>query len=547
MPPCDNAAVDFVKLQNLQPGGPRTGRAWRRAALVLAVLVPALLVRVYCLAHTENISRDGTLYLHMARMFHTQGARAVAQSFDYHPGYSVVAAAWAGAAGADWPDDWVPCAQYVSTAMSLIALACLYFVARAAFDRRVALLTVLLMGVSHWFILTGCDVRSEAQTAAMVMLSVALGLASAGALRRGSAWSVALAAGAGLAAAAGYLARPEGIVAAGVAAALLLRQRISGRRARVIQLAALAALVAAALACAFPYAAAIGGFTRKKALSDLVVAGGDWRLLAVVGAGDVIGAVRRLLDRSRQAVGAAPAVLAVVCWCAWSAKAAFRRRLASLEVVRPTSDGVVAMFLAAAVMAPLLVGMQLRLGPAYISSRHAMLPALLVAPCAGAGLATLIRWTLALARRLGIKPRPAIATAGWLCAILAVMAIHAFPTLHEGKAIYRRAGLEIRSRLGPGKLVRTDDSRVAFFAAAPTRQFVNESPCWYNLLPKYAGNLDEFVRASLPYDAIAISNRLLEKVRDPDLIDKLPPERFELMRVWEGPRGKDRLWVFRRR
>ena len=46
---------------------------------------------------------------------------------------------------------------------------------------------------------------------------------------------------------------------------------------------------------------------------------------------------------------------------------------------------------------------------------------------------------------------PAIAAAGWLGATRAVMAVHALPTLHKGKGMYRLAGQEIRNRLGPDK------------------------------------------------------------------------------------------------
>ncbi|MCH8176615.1 MAG: hypothetical protein IIC09_00120, partial [Proteobacteria bacterium] len=120
-------------------------------------------------------------------------------------------------------------------------------------SRPAELRTALLVGLSGPYARISCDVLSDSTAAAMAVLSVALGLGAIKALRSGSGWTLLWAGGAGLAAGAGYLTRPEAILGGPVVVVLLLSARGLGVRGRAIQIGALAVLVVAALACVVPY------------------------------------------------------------------------------------------------------------------------------------------------------------------------------------------------------------------------------------------------------------------------------------------------------
>ncbi|MCK4601067.1 MAG: glycosyltransferase family 39 protein [Phycisphaerae bacterium] len=518
----------------------------------MALLV-ALLVRLYVVNHAENIARDGTVYLHMARQLAKESPREVVQQFDYHPGFPAAVAAVAGLSKADWPDGWIRSARAVSLATSLLALACLYFIAAAVFDRTIAFITVLLFGVSRAFTEFSCDVVSEPIAVAFVMLAVALGLWAGRKLKRESFWAVALAASAGLAAGLGYLTRPEHLLAAVIAAALLLRRRLS-RRGRAIQLASISALIAATLLCVLPYAIAIDGLTNKKHLGDFVLSGlGGWTLAAASWPIELLSALRVTLDRGRVAMGNVVGVLAVVCWATWIGRYVFRLRLPSKVVIKPAGDGLVAMFSATAVMILVLTALEFNRGPGYLSSRHALMPVMLLSPAAGAGLVILARWTLILADRLKLKRLPRLAVGGWLVAILAIAMIRALPTLHETKACYRQAGQALREKFGGGNYVLSDNNWVKFFADAPAGQFTRGTKSAYILKPQdlatpetLLARADTVSRAKPQF--IAITTDIIARCPNEQIISQLfTDERFESIGKAFVSSKKHKVWLFRTR
>lgn len=530
----------------------RTARGFTRsqAGALLAVLLVALGVRACMVARTEAIAQDGVRYLYMAREFGRVGLAGSVERYQYHPGYSAVVALAAWATGAEFPHGWIRAAQWVSVFMSMVTLSGLYVIARVAFGHRIGLLTVLLLGLSGPYARISCDVLSDPTAAAMVVLSAALGLGAVKALRSGSGWTLLWAGGAGLAVGAGYLTRPEAILGGPVVAVLLLSVRGLSARGRAMQLGALAILAVAALACVVPYAAAIGGFTQKKGLSDLALSGGSGPLLAAAagggGAHTYLEAVWRGVDRLRASLGTPIAALALITWLTWAARGIFHFRLSDASVIRPTRDGIIVMFLPAAVMVPLVISMEIAQGGRYISSRHMLLACLFLAPCTGAGVITLAEWTLALVGAMRLRQIPWVSVWGWSAGIAVALMFQAFPILHRGKGCFRQAGTAIRERFA-GQPVLTDDPRVALFAGAPGDQFFTDPA-----MPWLAASGDlasverltaraQHSRDGRRYAAIALSGQAGARIAP-----KLPPDKFAPIGQFPGG-GGEKVWAFQRR
>ncbi|MCK4276955.1 MAG: hypothetical protein KAX78_10605, partial [Phycisphaerae bacterium] len=527
----------------------------RAAPAVLAVLLIALGVRIYTIQHTENIARDGTVYLHMARQLAHQPLVKVLRSYHYHPGYPGVVAGAATILKANWPDGWVAVGQWVSLVSGMVALTCLYLISRAAMGHRCALIALLLFALGGPFVRISCDVISDTQAVAFALLAVTAGLGARKLLSAESVWTIPAAGAAGLCAALGYLTRPEHLLAAAIAAALLIGVGALTRRGRIIQLAAAGALGVWALAIVLPYAIAIGDLTQKKSLSDFVTAGGgSWFLATLCGPAGLTEALRRVTDRTREAMGTVVFVMGAVCWVTWLGKYVLRLRLPPAVIIKPTRGGAVAMFAATAVMFPLLVILEFNLGDdesRYISTRHALMHAMLLAPAAGAGVMILAEWTVIIGRRLKLKARPRLSLAVWVLIAASGVLGTSRCVLHKGKGAYRQAGKQLRERFGPGHYILGPDSRFAFFAGAPGEQFapaavmppslrVQDTACAENLLTKAFTEI-----GGRRYSFLGVTCRMPDQGANVELIEPLVAnKRLEGIGQYSIGRAK-KLWVFR--
>ncbi len=544
-----------------------TFRRWLlSAAVLLAAIAPAVVARIYVARHAESIAKDGTIYMHMAHMLEGPQAPAVIHSFAYPPGYPQAVRTMAALADAPWPYGWIASARAVSIFWSLLTLVSVYFIGLAAFDRRVAALTALLLGLSQPYILLSCGVTSDAQAIALASVAVALALGAASLVRRQNPWAMPVAALSALAAGAGYLTRPEELLAVVVAAVLLIKQRRLGTQGRIIQFASLAVLIAVAAACVWPYASAIGGLSRKKDLSDFVLGPAGGSLLAAAdvyghGLGDILAVLRLLFDRERASIGTPLYTACILWWASWLLPPLFRLRLPQgLRLSPRTSDGAVAMFLPLAVMLTLLGSLEFHRGPGYVSSRHLLMPMVLQSPTIAAGLVVFAQLLAVPAMKLGQMLRPRLLLIMTTVGMTGVLLSLAFVPLHEGKACLRQAGEKIIELYGPGRLILTDDSRIAFFAQAPAEQFVIDSPMDYQIRPHNLASRDAFLRLATrthegqPYAAVAFSEYIpTEKelaattldARTKLMVDLFATMNFRFICQSPHPRGREPLkaWV----
>jgi len=466
----------------LTPSGRRTRHTGAGNATLVAligVIALATLVRLYAAGHAENIARDGTVYLHMARQLANDPPGEVVRRFDYHPGYPAAIAAAATAFGADWPGGWIATGRAISVLSGLVALLGLFYVAGEVFDARCAVITVLLVALGRPFVTISTDVLSDSPAVALAMLAVAMGLRTRSLLEATSRWAIVTAGLAGVLAGLGYLTRPEALLSVAIAELALLRTRPGAAGAGKLQLTAALVMLAATIATAAPYAWTIGAMTHKKSIGDFLAAGSAQPLAAMSGAAGLAEAVRRVLDRSREAMSTGVFVCAAICGATWLGHYVLRLRLPRRVLLLPRRHAAAVMFSATVVMVPLLVGLEMQRGGhehRYVSTRHALLHSLLLAPAAGIGVRIAAEWTLLLLDRLGVSVKRNVVLLLWVLIAAGAMLPFAWVTPHKGKLAYRAAGEAILQRFGPGHYVLGPDSRLAFFAGSPAEQFVSASP-----------------------------------------------------------------------
>jgi hypothetical protein len=545
----------------LSPATPRRKRSRAGAALALVALLLALLaVRVVNVTRAENIARDGCIYLQMARDLATMPAGEVMRSYEYHPGYSAAVSGLASLLGMDWPGGWMQVARGVSVGFSIMGLLAVYLVSRRAFDVRIAWVTVLLAGLSSTWMEVSCDVVSDAMAVSLAALGIALGLETRYAVRRQSRWSLVLAGGSAVASAGAYLTRPEGLLAALIAFVVLLRIGGGGlrRRERRLQLASVGILIVLTVACCLPYVATIGGITMKKSLSDFAATStGSLPLASASLSVDLLSALRRGVDRLRAAAGTPMAVLCIAALATWVGRYWLRLKLPDRVVITPRRRSpAVAMFAPLAVLFPLLVGLEYNLGSpddGYISSRHMLLPALLLSPLAGAAVAIFVQWSLHLGQRAGLKERPRLAWTCWTLVMTCVLTVEAFPVLHEGKGCHIHAGKTIVHQFGPGQCVLANNAWVPFFAEAERQQFVQVGGSTAVLRARHLADRDTLRRyvhrnclGHRPI--IAVSYNLLESTDKPEQTLAALRSNPDLVLLGVFPSAAsedDKIWLFR--
>lgn len=507
---------------------PTSRNAVARAIPVIVVLALALVVRLQMISRAEAVASDSATHLTMARELGVAPTGEVLRAYDYHPGYAAMVAAAARAGGAETPEQWISAGRAVSLVMGMVALVCFYAIARSAFGHTIAVLSLLTVSLSPQLSELSCDALSDAPALAFALAGVAVGIYAS---RHGTAglWrAIPAAAAAGLAAGLAYLIRPEGLLAALLTAVLLVPAIRRKRRPRAVAIMSLAALLAGVLVCLVPYSAAIGGFTQKKAVEDFVgpAAEGGSMLAALTAGPTVPAALWEVLDRGRAAMGNTVFALSVVCWVTWLVRFGFRVRLPEGIVYRPRRDTVVVMALALGVMIPLLTAIEVRRGSGggYVSSRHMLLPALLVAPAAGAGLLTLTGWAIVLTRRLGGKARPQLAVLLCIAAAGIAMSAEMDWALHKGKAPFRAAGKAVRFALGDGARGLTSQRRVALYAGSPSVQFRRDTAGRFRIRRRDLASADSMLRRAghaggISY--VAVDRSLLESSGHAEIVAEL--------------------------
>ena len=339
-----------------------------RAAMLAGVLCLCLSLRCWVIAHSQVISLDGTIYIRMARELSGGVGRIadLARHYDYHVGYPLAVAAMHSISGRlglpPGVDGWDLSGEAVSLIASLAAMAALWVFAEWTFNWQTALLTTLLLGVSRKWAVLGEDVLSDALAVALPLWGVVFALWTLDSLARPRRRTIALAVITGLCAGLGYLVRPEAMLPAGLAGALWLIRKIRQKLPWKWTIASLLAMTLTALVCALPYMLIIGGFTKKKPWGLLV---GQFPMhglpLATINMSSsptpIISATGILIWRLGEAMGFVLWGLTILWIVARVVDHIARHQVPAFR--EPAAPGAFLMIGATAILAPILVGLEL--------------------------------------------------------------------------------------------------------------------------------------------------------------------------------------------
>ena len=537
-----------------QPAAPSGSKAGR-GRVVLAVLLLVGLSRLWLVASAENIARDGPVYLHMGRELtapHRPPAAHTFSRYRHHPGYPYLLAVLSRLTGAAWPDGWVLRAQLLSVAMGLAAVAAVYALAAMTFGRQVALLAALTFGLGPRFSHIASDVEPEAMALGLGLWALVAAMWARQAAGEGRWRAVAVSAAAGALGGAAYLTRPEYLLVPLLAVvALLSAGRLTGRKLAV-QLSAICAAVVVAAACAGPYVWTIGGLTLKNTpLGQLQCGPGDLWVAAKTAVAPP-GALQRVLDRLARGLGPAGSVAAGLALLTWAGMYGLRLRLpAAVRIVPPRPWAILALVASLAAI-PVLVALEVRLGPRYVSTRHALLLAGVLAPLVGVGILIAAEWfRLGLLRLAPTLGRARSADAALIIALLAALGgqlPRALKPLHAGKAPSRLAGVLLRKVAGEGCFVAGPNSWVPFYAGAPAEQFTEGTDMPFVVSRADVASAQALLqRLARPdprrqYRFLALDGKLMARARAAGLLERLPAGFLTPMGAVED--GRDKVYLF---
>ncbi|MEW6026954.1 MAG: glycosyltransferase family 39 protein [Planctomycetota bacterium] len=193
----------------------------RRAILILIILVAlAFAVRLAVAFNTRIISSDGPFYLNVAKDFAAGDYKAAFTKQTFHPLYPFLIAL-----ASNVISNWEWAGMLVSIILSALAVIPLYFIAKRYFNETVTVLACLLYGFHPQGAQLSASIFTTGAFTCILLFTL---WATIIALEKGSYRYFILS---GLLSFIMYLARPDGIVFAALAAvAVLINSRISGER-----------------------------------------------------------------------------------------------------------------------------------------------------------------------------------------------------------------------------------------------------------------------------------------------------------------------------
>lgn len=432
-----------------------------------AVLAVAAAVHLWLFAHTPATARDTTLFARAALQIEAAttgpaGFAAALRGCEHPPGYplAVLAASVPVRAlvHAPLPDQMILAARIASLVAGLLLALVHYRLARELFDAGPAFVAAAFFQVLP----VPARITADGLSDGLYLLFLGLALiAGVRAVRSGS-WRGFL--WCGLASAAAYLVRPEGLLAAaavgGVVVLLALARKLTVRAAAV----RLAALLCGVALLAAPYMATVGGVTNKptgKKLLHRLIGSTEEEAAAPVAKGPLLGtwypaegggskaawAVNALggeLTKAFHYAGIGFAVIGVIV---------ARRRIG-------TFDPAMLLVTAFALLA-LLLAAGLAFGAGYVSERHT-LPVVFVG-CLFAGIAAepQVRAVARLVRCDGFR-RPGVVLG--VAAVFVAGLPATLRPLHASRAGHVAAGHWLAEHAAPADRVVDPFEWAAFYS-----------------------------------------------------------------------------------
>jgi hypothetical protein len=408
---------------------------------LLGVLIVCAIPRIWLINHTEVISRDGTVYIRMSQQW-AHNPQGVIQDYNYHVAYSamisVVHQALSASGMSDDPANWDLIGQWISMIASLAALAGIWLFAGLAFNWRVAWISVLVIGLGRKYTAISSDVLTDSLSMAFQIWTAALAVVAVRLLLRKNKRAIGIAVLVGVCSGVGYLVRPEGLLPGVLAICMYIGVQLYKRVSWRLTLCASVATLVATIACASPYIYAIGGLTKKKALSDIVSGPLQQGVLAMAYFTKASG-IHTLASQFTEAIHPIGAVLVGIFLATWVGWKITRINLPPQVRITPKPAPVFFMLSVTTILGGVLVSMHSRVG--YISHRHLIFIAALLVPLAGAGGVILIEWMKIARRRSGLpESLDKLFLPLGVSAVAVGLLCHTLHPLHDQKLYFRQAG-----------------------------------------------------------------------------------------------------------
>ena len=509
----------------------RTGDRGRLFLTFLGLLCACAAVRVWVIARQEAISRDGTIYIRMAREW-AGDPGAVVRKYDYHVGYPLailgVHKLLAPMGAGDGREGWERAGQLVCLVSALAATVALWWFAGMTFGWRIAWIISLVFTCTRKWAYLGGDVLSDSLAMALETWAVVLALLALRKLRQGRWQALPLALGVGLCAGAGYQVRPEALAPVLVAVALWVAYQFRARMNRRLTAGAVLVAALSAALVAAPYMTAIGGLTKKKQMPGLAqVADQAPPLAQVAGASSAV-PIRALLSQLVEAMHPVLFFLSVIWLAAWLGKRLPQLKPVTRPLPLPAGPPTFVALCAVAIMAPVL--MTLQATAHYLSYRHAMFLGMMFMPSAGAGGIILMEWLSMPFGRHKDRARQVLTALGMVAAI-AGMFTQTLRPMHEGSGYFRQAAGYLAEVAGADDYVLANNSWLLHYSQVkgeciPAVDFTEQQ-------------VMNWVRDGSPaVTYLALSDRDLEENKPPLLLHLNPPA-FWLVRAFPQTAQKD--------
>ncbi len=498
----------------------------------MIVLALTIAVRVYLIATTAIISRDGVTFIYYARGLAADPIAEVRKQ-DQHPGYPAILLATHSLIGgwlAEEPvDQWPLAGQVAAMVFGLGAVMAAYAIGTWLWSSRIGLITALFMGMLPRLCQVSSDALSDAPHLALYLWGLAFLIR---ALRTDRlVWLLAAAAYSGLA----FLVRPEGgsILVVGIVVVMIQRDRRLWPWRR--RLAAVAAMGAVFLALAGPYMAASGRVIKKKNIFELIGFDEDPASAAVE---------RRVVEPTpsrHRADSAMPTPVFLIYYWIRACRVVYFVLAIPVLFVGHTSRPREALPLAVAGVLHLTLLYALRSSFGYLSLRHTMVLAALTLPFSAWALCWLVDQIVARSafERTGIRPRlRGLATLiGAVCAI-APTTPYILRTIGGDSEYLIEAGRWLRAHSEAHQSVMTTRLRLAYYADRPRYPWPDTGK-----IEDLRGALEKYEPDFVAVDA----GRITAPHRNPDFFAELARSEVgrRLRKIDVPQAGRERVVIYR--
>jgi hypothetical protein len=377
----------------------------RVVGAVLFLLFVQGALRISLIVYGDRLSRDGTSYLAISRIYEREPLRAM-KDYPVHPGYPAMVAGLAHCLGMDsqtHPQQWLLIGRIISAAAAVSGLVAAWWLGWWMLrNMYLAYIGVMLWGLARKTVALGIDFLPDTTMLCFALWALVLAAKGWNSSKRYYFRAVGIGVAVGALAGAGFLVKPEGGVVV-LLALLLWGTRLWGRRGDwPVTASACGSMLLTAAVIVGPYMLFLGKFTGKWQMGDfqpgsLTFRGGDGSILAAVYYPVEYPAMVRLIGRW---IEAQQPVLAVFVLLYIVTAVISRFRASKVFPADPTirSDGVILLILTWGIIT---VPICLRyLATGALSHRYLMLPAAMMCSLAAAGITTIAHWiSLVIPRR----------------------------------------------------------------------------------------------------------------------------------------------------